>query len=108
MIKTKVKPGISRKKIAELSALAKTIDADEQDEIVAMGRKGFARRDAIRATIARLKAARLAKQMTLDDVAAVTGIGKPNLSRLENDRVPNPTIDTLLRISDAVGCKLLA
>ena len=45
--------------------------------------------------------------MTLTDIKAHTGIEKSNLSRLENDPNPNPTIDTLYRYADAVGKEIM-
>jgi DNA-binding Xre family transcriptional regulator len=108
MAKLTTHPKLTPERIAELSALAEKIDREEKDEIIAMGREVFARRDRIRQVIANMKAAREAKGLSLDDVAARTGIDKPNLSRLENFRVPAPRLDTLLKIADAVGYKLLA
>ncbi|HEX8324172.1 MAG TPA: helix-turn-helix transcriptional regulator [Tepidisphaeraceae bacterium] len=100
-------PLVTPARIAELIEVAKKIDREEKDQIIAKGRAVFARHERIKATIARLKAARQAQQMTLEQVAAKSGIGKANLSRLENDQDPNPTIDTLLRVADAVGYDLL-
>ena len=70
---------------------------------MAYGKKVKIRHDTLRQAVAALKAAREALGLTLTDIKARTGIEKSNLSRLENDPNPNPTIDTLCRYADAVG-----
>lgn len=55
----------------------------------------------------RLKASREAAGLTLADVSARCGIDQPALSRLENGRTPNPTLDTLWRYAAAVGKRLV-
>jgi DNA-binding phage protein len=101
-------PKITAEKLAEIRELRKKIDHEEKDQIVAKAKAAFARHEKIKMTIARLKAARLAKQLTLEQVSERSGIGKANLSRLENEESPNPTIDTVLRISDAIGIQILS
>lgn len=103
----KTHPAITPEKLAEIRSVRAKIDRDEKHEILAKGKAAFDRHERIKAAIARLKAARLAKQMTLEQVAEKSGVGKANLSRMENDESPNPTIDTLLRVSDAIGFELL-
>lgn len=100
-------PKLSARKLAEIRDLRKKIDAEEKDEIIAIGKQNLKRHERVRRVIASLKEARRASGMTLDQMAQVTGIAKPNLSRLENDPVPNPTLDTVLKIADAVGCDVL-
>jgi transcriptional regulator with XRE-family HTH domain len=56
--------------------------------------------------IAALKAARQAQGLSLAEVGEKSGIGKANLSRLENDSSPNPTWDTITRYADSVGRRL--
>jgi DNA-binding XRE family transcriptional regulator len=41
--------------------------------------------------------------LTLADMANRTGIDQAALSRLENGRTPNPTLDTLRRVATALG-----
>lgn len=106
-------PILSAAQLSDLSARAKKIDTEHGDEIrdLAKGvlaRHEQARRAKIAQAVARLKAQRLARGLTLEEVGAASGVGKTNLSRLENDESPNPTIDTLLRVSEAVGIELLA
>jgi transcriptional regulator with XRE-family HTH domain len=50
---------------------------------------------------ARIREIREARGLTLDALAAKCGIAKPNLSRLENDKV-TPTFDTLSKIAAAL------
>ena len=56
-------------------------------------------------TIAQLVAKRKAKKMTQSDIALITGIQRPNISRLESGNY-NPTIDMLVRIADSMGLKV--
>ena len=103
----KTHPKITPEKLVEIRKLREKIDREEKDQIIAKGKAAFARHEKIKQTIARLKEARLAKQLTLEQVGERTGIGKANLSRLENEKAPNPTMDTVLRISEAIGCEVL-
>lgn len=100
-------PILTAEKKAELAALAKKIDREEMAEIRAQGRRHLARHQRIKDMINRLKTARLERHLTLEEVSAKSGIGKANLSRLETATHPNPTIDTLLRVSDAIGFEVL-
>jgi ribosome-binding protein aMBF1 (putative translation factor) len=50
-----------------------------------------------------LKAARAASGLSLAEVSERTGMDPSALSRLENGRQPNPTVDTLWRYAAAVG-----
>jgi hypothetical protein len=75
---------------------------NERSELIARGKRAKARHDTLRQAVATLKAARESLGLTLTDIQARTGIEKSNLSRLENDPNPNPTIDTLCRYADAV------
>lgn len=97
---------LSAEKIKELSRLAKRIDRTEADEIKSTARAALARYDEVRDLIARLKAARLAQGMTLTTAGEKSGIGKANLSRLENLPDVNPTMDTLLRYAETVGVRI--
>ena len=45
--------------------------------------------------------------LTLADLSARCGIDQPALSRLENGRTQNPTLDTLWRYAAAVGKRLV-
>lgn len=54
---------------------------------------------------ARLRMARLAKSLTLDDVASAVGISQGYISRLERDQV-SPSVGTLVSICDTVGLRM--
>lgn len=62
-----------------------------------------ARHERLRDIVQVLKAERQRLGMSLAEVGERSGIGKANLSRLENDPDPNPTVDTLLRYAEALG-----
>jgi DNA-binding XRE family transcriptional regulator len=75
----------------------------EKPELMALGSRIKARHARLREAVAALKAARESLGLTLQDVGNRSGIGKANLSRLENSRNPNPTIETLSRYAEALG-----
>jgi DNA-binding XRE family transcriptional regulator len=54
-----------------------------------------------------LKQLRQAAGLTLAAVSKLTGMDQATLSRLENGRQPNPTVDTLWRYARAVGRELV-
>lgn len=62
---------------------------------------------AVRVMVHELKQARQAAGLTLAQVSKRTGMDQATLSRLENGRHPNPTIDTLWRYARAVGRRLV-
>ncbi|HVC94338.1 MAG TPA: helix-turn-helix domain-containing protein [Pirellulales bacterium] len=69
----------------------------------AINQRSFA---AILSLMARFKAERESRQLTLADVAARMGIDPPALSRLETGKVLNPTLATLHKWAEALGQKL--
>lgn len=62
---------------------------------------------AVKIVVHELKAARQAAGLTLAAVSKLTGMDQATLSRLENGRQPNPTVDTLWRYASAVGRQLV-
>jgi DNA-binding XRE family transcriptional regulator len=62
---------------------------------------------AVKRLIHELKKSRQAAGLTLAAVAKQTGMDQATLSRLENGRQPNPTVDTLWRYASAVGRQLV-
>jgi DNA-binding XRE family transcriptional regulator len=62
---------------------------------------------AVRILIHELKQMRRAVGLTLATVAKCSGMDQATLSRLENGRRPNPTVDTLWRYARAVGRQLV-
>ncbi len=79
------------------------IDRKEADAIRAKGRRVRARHERLRAVVQLLKAERQRLGLSLAEVGERSGIGKSNLSRLENDPTPNPTLNTVLRYAEALG-----
>jgi DNA-binding XRE family transcriptional regulator len=61
----------------------------------------------VRILIHELKKARQAAGLTLAEVSKRTGMDQATLSRLENGRHANPTVDTLWRYAHAVGRQLV-
>jgi DNA-binding XRE family transcriptional regulator len=61
----------------------------------------------VKVLIHHLKKAREAAGLTLAVVSKRSGMDQATLSRLENGRQPNPTIDTLWRYASAVGKQLV-
>jgi DNA-binding phage protein len=102
----RIHPKMTPRRIAALTRLAARIDRKEADSIKIRGRAAFARHEAMQHVIATLKAARQAQGLSLAEVGEKSGIGKANLSRLENDASPNPTWDTIARYAESVGRKL--
>jgi DNA-binding phage protein len=99
-------PALTRQRIAEFSALAKTIDREEAEQIKSDARAILLRHETIKQLIRAVKEVRLAKGLSLGEVGERSSIGKANLCRLETDLDPNPTLDTLLRYASAVGVEL--
>ena len=79
----------------------------EKAALIARGRRAKARHSMLKETVAALKTTREALGLSLTDIKAFTGIEKSNLSRLENDPLPNPTIGTLCRYAEAVGKEIV-
>lgn len=50
-------------------------------------------------------AKRKERGMTQSDVSTVTGIQRPNVSRLESGYY-NPTLDMLVRLADSIDCNV--
>jgi len=90
-------------KIRELKALARKIDKQESASIKARGRKAFDRHQRLLKIIKQLRKEREKRGLTLTQAARLTGIAKPNLSRLENSTSITPTLDTLCRYAEALG-----
>jgi DNA-binding phage protein len=102
----KTHPSLTPARIAELSKLARQIDQEEAQDIKAKARAIFLRHETVRALIAAIKDARIAKGLSLGEVGDRSSIGKANVCRLETELDPNPTLDTLLRYADAVGVQI--
>jgi predicted transcriptional regulator len=86
--------------------LAQHIDSQEGQDIRARGRAVFRRHHTVREMVSKLRNRRLELGLSLADVAARTGIAKPNLSRLENNPRTSPTLESLHRYATALGMKV--
>jgi DNA-binding XRE family transcriptional regulator len=62
---------------------------------------------AVKQLVHELKKARQAAGLTLAEMSKRTGMDQASISRLENGRQPNPTVDTLWRYAKAVGSRLV-
>ena len=62
---------------------------------------------AVSILIHELKTMREKAGLTLSVVSKLTGMDQATLSRLENGRQPNPTVDTLWRYATAIGRNLV-
>lgn len=96
---------VSPRRLAEIKARAEISD-DEMRELRAEAAEGFERIETIDGLLAQLRAARERGGLSLAQLDERTGIGRSNLSRLENGHVPNPTLDTILRYAQGVGVQL--
>lgn len=94
---------LSAEQVRRLKREAERIDREERDGIRRKGRAVKARHERLRDIIQVLKAERQRLGLSLAEIGGRSGIGKANLSRLENDQDPNPTMDTLLRYAEALG-----
>ncbi|MCC6680399.1 MAG: helix-turn-helix transcriptional regulator [Phycisphaeraceae bacterium] len=82
--------------------IRRQVDADKQ-RLSREAMEVKARMDAAFAAMQLLKAEREKRGISLTELAERTGIDKGNLSRMENNRNANPTLETLHRIARAIG-----
>jgi len=92
--------------VRRLKRDAERIDREERSAIRRQGRSVRARHERLHEIVNVLKAERKRRGLSLAEVGEQSGIGKANLSRLENASDPNPTLDTLLRYAEALGCSI--
>jgi uncharacterized DUF497 family protein/DNA-binding XRE family transcriptional regulator len=78
--------------------------AAELPDLIARHHERVAALDQVDELLKRLKAAREEKGLSLADL---TGMDRSALSKLETGQRPNPTVETLVRYSDAVGKRLV-
>jgi len=95
---------LPKDRVQSLAREAARFDREEGESIRRKGRAALARHEHLRDIVRVLRAERRRLGLSLADVGTRSGIGKANLSRLENDPHPNPTMDTILRYADALGC----
>ncbi len=78
----------------------------ERDEIIDQGRAVLAARRAAVAVLGQLKEERERRGLSLADMMRLTGMSRTAISRLENDRAPNPTVLTFARYAAALGMEV--
>jgi DNA-binding Xre family transcriptional regulator len=76
------------------------------EELADKARQRMAQLEPMREVMAQLKDHRQRQKISLDVLAQRTGIDKSNLSKLENARYPNATVETLTRIAQALNVRL--
>jgi len=81
---------------------AEKIDREEGAEIRATVRAHFHIRSQLQGILDSLRTSREHQGITLTELADRLGMDKGNLSRILNEPDQNPTLDTLLRIADAL------
>ncbi|MCP3904410.1 MAG: helix-turn-helix transcriptional regulator [Planctomycetes bacterium] len=94
------------KQVRRLKRDARRIDREQRGAIRRKGRAVKARHERLRDIVQVLRAERKRRGLSLAEIGERSGIGKANLSRLENALDPNPTMDTLLRYAEALGCAI--
>jgi len=86
--------------------LRKLVEKDKP-AIEKMAREYQQRRDRVSGLVAALKNERQRLGLSLADVRERSGLDRSALSRLENGQPENPTVETLLRYAEAVGCQVV-
>lgn len=79
---------------------------EEFPELVARHHERTAALDELDGVLKQLKAAREQKQLSLADISRLTGMDRSAVSKLENGRRANPTVETLVRYAEAVGKRI--
>ena len=98
---------LAPERLAELEARAgRGIPKSELRELHAAADAAYERVPSVGQLLSALRQARLRQGLSQTDVDKRSGIGRANVSRLENLHLDNPRFDTLLRYAQAVGMKL--
>lgn len=90
---------------AEYDELIEQLDA-ERPEIEAWAHQVMRRSDAIDGILKTLAGVRRRRGLTLAEVDEASGLGRSNISRLENGHNPNPTLETLLAYAQGLGVEV--
>jgi DNA-binding XRE family transcriptional regulator len=104
-------PPLPPEHLAAIQEARRKIESEEKDEIQAKLRDFRRRREQaaqeLQRTIGALRGARLAKGYSIDDVERISGVDRATIVEIESMKAANPTIETLVRIADALGMDLL-
>ena len=76
------------------------------DDIMMAGRAVMAARESAKRALTRMKRERERQGLSLSDIRERTGMSREAISRMENDKAPNPTLKTLQRYALALGLEL--
>lgn len=98
---------VSPERARQLKRDAERIDREEAERIKGAGRAALQRHDDIEQLVRLLREERLRQGLSLADVDERSGIGRANISRLENSPDANPTLGTLQRYAEALGRRIL-
>jgi DNA-binding phage protein len=93
-----------RELFRDRSSIATLIERGEIDHERIM--TGAAEESLLKSLI-ELRQARQARGLSLSEVSRRSGIDLTSLSRLESDKNPNPTFETLSRYAEALGLRLV-
>ncbi len=100
---------LTPEEVDRVAAARRDVEA-ERDEILREGRIArqawLAMRREVDQAVARLRAEREKRGLSLADVEEQSGLRRSVLSRLENDKTTNPTLLTLQRYAAALGMTL--
>jgi DNA-binding phage protein len=96
-----------RAKIQEARRLIGGEEAEIRHKARQYQQEHEAAQGTLREALHLLKRERERQGLSLADVESRSGIGRPNLSRLENEAEANPTVATLARYAEALGKKLV-
>jgi DNA-binding Xre family transcriptional regulator len=80
---------------------------EELPELIARHNERMASLDRLHELVRQLKAARLAKGLSLADLTELTGMDRSAVSKLETGQRANPTVETLVRYAEAVGKRVI-
>lgn len=90
---------------AQREKIVEQIEA-ERPELDRWAQETLDRLETIDQVVHALRGVRLGKGISLAQVEEASGIGRSNVSRLENAPDPNPTLETLLTYAAALGVEL--
>jgi transcriptional regulator with XRE-family HTH domain len=92
-----------RQTFEDSPSVGELVDRGEVDPERIMSGTAF---DALQMVLSRLKRERVARGVSLQELAELSGIALATLSRLEGGKNPNPTFETLSRFAAALGLEL--
>ena len=92
--------------VEKYRAIRKQI-AQELPKLVLRHHERMETREQLEKLCEQLKTAREERGLSLTDLTRITGMDRSALSKLENGKRSNPTVDTLARYAEAVGKRVV-